>query len=444
MCFMFGCCGPPPFATIKAYDNTSPFALDWFDDRDGGDGGIRETAIIDWSDESGYTIGVLSVGDGAEVTGSTNETALVERDADDGDRQTESSSSPRVAQVGFGGQSTLLKSTPVSGPSGGAWHWTAGVSGTTINRLQFFDLDLVQLCDINAIAILGSVAASVGLADSLNVIAGQSIETPSGTSPVARRWNESGTVVGTLTASGLTVTGGRTRSRAVGLITRPDTVNEFLVYGDERTGAGTYYRQLWLCDKTTMVQTAVGTPVLTSGTTERYLRTSSSLNFSLYEAGKASRITSTHAILHLADGDVIGGATSDRNATIVCVVLSNGFGVPEEDWTLNDKSRSFVAMDASRVYTVNTTGELSAVTLSTGVEAWTLDLSAANKLGTGTGQVYGAVLSSGNIAVWRNHGATIVTTAGVEVATVDVGPCYGIVEKENRWIIVGGKRTTES
>ena len=68
MCMMFGCCGPPPFATRKAYNNTTPFALDWYDDRDGGAGGIRETAIIDWNDETGYTTGVLSVGDGAEVT----------------------------------------------------------------------------------------------------------------------------------------------------------------------------------------------------------------------------------------------------------------------------------------------------------------------------------------------------------------------------------------
>ena len=49
MCMMFGCCGPPPFATIKAYNNTTPFALDSYDDRDGGAGGIRETAVIDWN-----------------------------------------------------------------------------------------------------------------------------------------------------------------------------------------------------------------------------------------------------------------------------------------------------------------------------------------------------------------------------------------------------------
>lgn len=423
MCFMFGCCGPPPHATIKAYNNTTPFALDWYDDRDGGAGGIRETAIIDWNDETGYSIGVLSVGDGAEVTGSTNETALVERDADDGDRQTESTSSPLVAS-GQATPATMMKSTPVSGPSGGAWLW-AGTSGSSV---QFFDLDVVQQCTASA----GITAVSVGLADQLNVVVGRSAGLFLG-STLATRLNSAGVVQDTLVTADVP-------GAASAFVPRSDAVSSFLLIGG--TVAST--RSLWVCDKTTLAVTATGTPVTISDITENYTFYCGTLTSSnrMRDCGRDSRINGTHAILHLRDGS---GGWQEDGATLVCVELDNGLGDPEEAWTLADKTRRFVALDSTQVYTLNpTAGELSAVTLTTGAEAWTLDLSDETKLGTSSGQVFGAVLSSGNIAVWRNAGVTIVNTSGTEIATVDVGPCYGIVEKSNRWIIVGGKRTTES
>lgn len=380
----FGCCGPPPHATIKAYD--ASFALEWDDLIDIAPS--RESAIAIWpSATPAQAVVAAGPGDGS----ATREGALLVRDATDGSRHEESTSTPLTAPTPPASQVTLLtdNSTIV---------WWAQPS-----RLAAFDASLAQSAEIATSLI------SAGR-NSTNLLVGR--RAGSGTTKVLSYFDPSGTELSSVSLSALSVTGGRSIFMASGILHR--TGSAILVAGVESTG-GSFFRRYWR-----YTITFPNTLTLVSAVT-----------------GGSATLAGVAPFSDLGRGAITNGSQFVAPWPSELAVVSTSTLL--ELWTFSGET--FLAIDATYVYSINlSTNVLTARAVATGTTAWTLDLSGDI---VSTSSTWGKILSGGYLAVLTPSSpvALIDVSAGTLVSTIDVGG-YDIIEYASRYIVVGPKRTT--
>ena len=387
MCYWgLGCCGPPPWATIKAYNNTSPWALNWYDLK--GSLVARECTIDAWPSAT-PPIAVVSSGTGAP------EEVLLVRDASDGSRHEDSSSSPlRPPNCSAGKTGMVTDNSTIL--------WLADWIGTIFGsgfatRMAAFNSSLAQQCQVDLSFLMNSMGRS---GTSLNVGSHQN------TGLIARQYSSAGSLTASLSGTSLSSGGSQ-----VAAYTSRDgsTMMAWGISGGRRRN--------WRISP--LIMSFVELTAMNGAVT-----TQSSIPATTSDIGKGDRLTSTHF------------AAQYTSSLIVVVQVATCL----ELWTLAT-GETFVAIDATNVYTISTsTKVLTARAVGTGTTNWTLDLTGTIAPSSAT---FGKFLSGGFLAVLTPTSpvAIVNVSTGALVTSIDVGG-YDIVERDNRYIVVGPKRTT--
>lgn len=406
----FGCCGPPPWATIKAYDNTTPWALDWYHLKDVD---LNRESAVDYWPSATPPSAVMAIGGG---TGSTLEGAILVRDTSDGSLHEESTSTPLTAVTPPASRVTLITDNSTT-----AW-WTQREmtiqGGQSFDNGELtalaFDSSLVQQCLIETAAAAYTSAGRNGT----DLILGHGGGL---TGTVAERYDTTGTLTASFSSTSLSVTGGRTLANAKGFAQRSGT--SMIIAGSERSGSS-FWRRYWRLGITgpptpsfTLAAGVTGAAATFSGPVHQC------------DVGGGCRCTSTHLFYRWVSNEW------------VCVSLAS----LAELWTatLTAGTDVFLAIDASNVYTVNiSTKVLSARAVATGTVAWTLDLTGSSVPSSAS---WGKILSGGFLAVMTplSTVAIVNVSTGALVTAIDVG-AYDVVERDSRYIVVGPVRTTSS
>lgn len=404
MCYWgLNCCGPPPHATIKAYNNTSPWALDWHDLKSS-----REVCVDIFPSatppQAVAALGLFSTGSSVD--------ALLMRDATDGSRHEESTLDDNAVQPATAGGSTMLTDTSTF-----IW-WVQlrnGFSGEEIHAWAFaVDSSLAETGRLNINLATGSSPLSCGRSGG-NLLLGHSASPPPGLSTVFVYYDNTGTLLSSALRGSLSVTGSREVKRAVGFVSRAGSM---VVAGIESDG-NNFWRRYWTFTITmpdTLTEASAASNVTTVATSTVSPPT---------DVGRGARVTSSHFLMRWPE-------------EWVCVDTSS----LTEQWTAA-ASLHFVAVDGTRAYFINTsTHVLTAYTLTSGAVAWTLDLSATI---TSSSATWGKILSGGYLAVMTPTSpvALVNVSTGALVTSIDVG-AYDVVEYASRYIVVGPKRTTAS
>ena len=406
----FGCCGPPPHATIKAYDNTTPWALDWYDLK--GENVSRECRVAAWPSAT-PPIAVVSAGPAISGSGSWHHSTLGVHDTSDGSRH-EQSSHGAFSKPQYPASRTAMPTDN----STAVWVALSNFAQTSFSfTAQAFDSSLVQQCSVSS-----SSATGGGCFPSIGINGTDVIVSGSGTLTFAvRRYNTAGTQVASFGFGSLSLTSGRTLQTAAAYTNGTSVV----AWGNEQA-SGTLYRRYWY------ITVLLGSFVEFTGVTAAAWASGAvgALMPQYTDFGRSSRLTSTHLFAQHA-------STSIRYA---CVSLPG----MTELWTMSSSPidvEVFCAIDASRVYTINkTTNILTARAVASGTVLWTLDLTGTIVSSSDT---FGKALSGGYLAiVTPTSPVAIVDPAlGTLITSIDVGG-YDIVERDNRYIVVGPKRTT--
>lgn len=407
MCFaLYGCCGPPPHATAKAYLSSGGYGLEWHDKRDEFEN--RESAVCIWPSGSATdAIAAFGSGDGS----STREGAVLVRDATDGSRYEESTSTPSTAPAPTAGTSSIFtdESTIL---------WVV-----TPTKLAAFDSSLAQQCSLTPSDVVSAGrAASDG--DGSALIVGRRLLTGSGN--VLELYASDGTLLDSIAKASLPATSGRTVQSAAGLVSPTGTI---FVAGIERT-ATAFYRRYW--------QTGVSSGAFTSisGNT---VGSAPAANLG-YNAtlGRSGPVNSTHLIQRSISSSPY---FAQYQECIDAATLSQVWATTP---TYTGDTQHLLGLNSTHAFLCNTiTSVISAYVLTTGSVAWTLDVSASTNLSAFS---FSRFLSGGLMAVVTPSAPVAIIDLGTNslTTTIDVGG-YDLVESPaGLWIVVGPERTTDT
>lgn len=380
MCWkMFGCCETPTDATIKGYDNTTPWGLDW--SRLKTEASAREVAIALGSSLL-YTAG--------SGTGGTLEGALISRSPSNGALVESSVSTPLSAPPAVAGDVTLL--TDASSVI-----WWAEATGT----FAPFNTSLVQQATISK-----TLSISCGMRGS-DFIIGRRVNTGA----ILEKYDASGTLIDSLSETDLSIAPGlnfvhASLDRAVS--------TSILLYGFDLTNALT----LWEIDADTFTElnaTIVAAP-LGAGP----------YHHSFSDIGKGERVR---------NGKVLAAIGATQSALVLLDIASLS-----EDWrsTGSLTNQQFVAIGDDHVYVGNrTTDVVSALDIADGSVAWTIDLTTSLDLAAGT---WGRMLSGGYLAIFGQTAAAIIDTSSGSLITDIDSNVSDMLENGAHYITVGASR----
>lgn len=405
------CCQVPPYATIKAFDNTAPFAFNWRDDKadpnDGAEFSLRQSTIFSE---------VQSTGCKHPNSGGTNgdDACLFNRNVTTGADARENTNGfygRKVSQIpqGLGATETWVvghNSELTTSVPYGYRYANAGTPGAAYSLSATTDTPVTEGTGWGP-AMVVSTSLFVGAANGSD-------------SYVAKKWNTLGVTTARMLRADLTST--QSTARAVSIVN--GGTYSFLVAGTTRT---------WLLN-TSLAEAAavthsiggptIGNTAFTWQNTGQFLFNSSngagSLVFMLARSSSTNGTSHRFKLYSLTTSGM-----SLLTLTQIGPIITTSAG--QASILENDGTRVFL-----RVNTSPGVSEVRAVTIATGATAWTISNTTVHRA---------RVLTAGLALFTGISGVLIVNPAtGTTVAEIDNSQIHDVAEHSSQIFCVGPRR----